>query len=479
MSNTDTYNITVTSAGAQPTPPATLSAYLINYVTSLQPGITTNLPGIMIEDLSSTALGALVICDTAAVETTNSLSPLTANPFILSQLGQVYIGPGAAPAVPTNTSVYIIFTGTVGFPVNIGFTVGDGTYQYIVQDGGIIQSGGSTVPLFCQASISGSWAIPANTVTELITSVPSTITLSCTNPEAGTPGNPIAETEAQFRARVLQAGQAIATGTAQLLKTLLGQVPGVQQRLISVVQQTTGWEIIAGGGDPYATAEAIFDSGINLANIVGSTLAVTAITQAANGQVTTDINHGYATGQAGEINGVVGMTPINGVLFTVASIVDEKNFTININTSGYPAYISGGVVMPNLRNVTANIYDYPDTYAIIFVNPPQQTVTVAVTWNTTAPNFISQAAIAQLAAPAVASYISSVTVGQPLNLLLMADAFCEAVANVLSEAQISVLDFAVSINGVSTPPQAGTNLIFGDSESYMYATSAGITVTQS
>ena len=106
-------------------------------------------------------------------------------------------------------------------------------------------------------------------------------------------------------------------------------------------------------------------------------------------------------------------------------------------------------------------------------------MTVAVTWNTTAPNFISQAAIAQLAAPAVASYISSVTVGQPLNLLLMADAFCEAVANVLSEAQISVLDFAVSINGVSTPPQAGTNLIFGDSESYMYATSAGITVTQS
>ena len=217
--------VVVTTQGATPTPPATLLADLIALVTAVNPGATFVLPGSLIEDLSSTATYALVINDSFRVETLNSITPFTANNFMLSQLGQIYIGPGAAPAVPTNTSVYVTFfaedqsdSPLPGYVIPVGFTVSDGTYQYIVQDGGSTDSDGFTLPLFCQASIAGTWAVPTGTVTQIATQVPANVTLTCTNASRGISGA-AAETAAQWRARVIQAGQAIATGTPQLLTT--------------------------------------------------------------------------------------------------------------------------------------------------------------------------------------------------------------------------------------------------------------------
>ena len=80
----------------------------------------------------------------------------------------------------------------------------------------------------------GSWAVPAGTVSQLVTSVPSGIALTVTNPEPGTPGVATGETEANFRARVLQAGLAASQGMARYLKTLLGQVAGVQPQVPEV-----------------------------------------------------------------------------------------------------------------------------------------------------------------------------------------------------------------------------------------------------
>lgn len=485
MSNTDfDIPVVVTAAGVQPTPPAALLADLLASVAATNPGYTATLPGSLIEDISSTDIGALIVCDAARVETINSLTPFGANDFLLLQLGQIYIGPGSAPAVPTNTSTFVVFTAIdndnnplPGYVIPVGFTVSDGTYQYIVQDGGVTASDGQTGQLFVQASISGSWAVPTNTVTQIVTSVPSGVNLTCSNPVAGTSGA-AAETGEQYRSRVLQAGQAVSVGTQQQMKTLLGNVPGVQQRLISVVQQADGgWEVICGGGDPYLTAGAIYASGVDISTLVGSTLAVTNVTQANPGVVTTDLDHGFENGQAAEITGMNGMGPLNGVPLTI-TVISEKVFSVGIDTTAYPVYISGGVVTPNLRNETPNIYDYPDVYSVPYVNPPQQTVTMVVTYDTTAPNFTSQAAVAQAAGPALAAYVNTVTVGQPMNQLLLRDAFIEAVANIIPESQISVLSFAVSINGVSTPVQAGTELIFGDPESFFEATTAGIVVEQ-
>jgi hypothetical protein len=476
--------VVVTAAGAQPTPPATLLADLLTIVSSVVPGYTATLPGSLIEDVSSTEVGALIICDTARIETINSLTPFGANDFMLSELGQIYIGPGFAPAVPTNTSVYVIFTAQSqgqplpGFVIPIGFTVGDGTYQYIVQDGGQTLSDGSSEPLFCQASIAGTWAVAANIVSNIITQISNAgVTLTCTNPTPGISGA-VAETSTQYRARVLQAGQAIATGTPELTKTLLGQVSGVQQRLISVLQDPTGWEVIVGGGDPYAVAGALFASGLNIQTLIGSTLAITDITQATAGLVTTDLNHGFTgTAQTIEINGVVGMTPLNGNEY-MASVVTEKSFTINAATINFPAYISGGVITPNLRNVTVNLLNYPNVYTIPFVVPPLQTVTMTVSWNTSEPNFVSQASVAQLAATALADYINDIAVGQAINVGILNSTFQAAVANILDPSQISVLNFTVFINGIPTAPVVGTQTILGDPESYFDAVASGITVSQ-
>lgn len=475
--------VVVTAAGAQPTPPATLLNALIADVSAVVPGYTARLPGVLIEDVSSTEVAGLVVCDTARVETINSLSPFSANDFLLLELGQVYIGPGSAPAVPTNTSVFVQFVAVdatsaalPGQVISIGFTVSDGTYQYVVQDTGVTGADGISPPLFCQATIAGSWAVPVGSVTQIVTSVPSIIKLTCSNPTAGISGA-AAETAAQYRARVLQSGQAISTGTQTLLKTLLGQVFGVQQRLISVRQVSGGgWEVIVGGGDPFLIAGAIFASGTDISKLVASTLSVTAVTKANPGVVTTDLNHGYSTGRVAQINGMVGMTPLNGVNVTV-TVIDEKRFSVGVDTSAYPTYVSGGVVTPNLRNQTPNLFNYPDTYAVPFVVPPQQTVTIAVGYSTTALNFASQAAVAQLASPAIADYVNSIAVGQSMSVLLLEDAFETATIGVLPTSQISNLTFAVSINGVSTAPVG--KLIFGDPESFFEATSSGITVTQS
>ncbi len=478
----DTLPVVVTAAGAQPTPPAVLLQALLTAVAAVTPGYTANLPGSMIEDMSSTGVGNLALIDSARVEAINSITPYGANAYMLSQLGQIYIGPGAAPAAPTNTSVLVVFQALdpitsaplSGQPIPVGFTVGDGTYQYVVQDDGVTDTNGFSQPLFCLATIAGSWAVPTNSVTLLVTGAPPGVTLSCTNPESGVSGGP-AETEGQYRSRVFQAGQAISQGTTTLLKTLLANVPGVQQRLISVLQQPGGWEVIVGGGDPYEVAAAIFDALFYIPGLVGSTLAITGITNANPGVVTTALNHGLVTGDEETLSQIVGMTPLNGQLVTV-TVIDEKRFSVGIDTTGFPAYVSGGVVTPNPRNEAVSINDYPDIYVIPFVNPPQQTVTVAATWSTDSPNFVSSASVAQATAPAIAAYINAIIVGRPMSILEMESTFLAAVAPVLDPSLVSNLTFAVSINGVATAPVG--KLVFGDPESYFATTTSSIAVTQ-
>lgn len=468
-----TLPVIMTSEGPQARTPAQLRALLIQIVAAQVPGYTADLPGSLIEDIASTDTAAIAMMESAMVETVNSLSPLGANEFLLKQLGQIY---GVEPGAATNTSVYVVFTGDPGFVIAQGFTVSDGTYQYTVRDGGIIGSSGVTNPLYCVATQSGSWAIPPGTVTELITSVPNTVTLSCNNPTEGTPGGD-AESAESYRAAVLQAGLANAQGTIPYLKTLLGNIEGVQRRLISVRQSTDGWMIIVGGGDPYQVGYAIYWALFDMFSLVGSTLNVTGITKANPGVVTTDLNHGFETGQVIQINGATGMTQINAVNLTI-TVLSEKTFSVGVNTSSYGVYTGNGVVTPNLRNITVDISDFPDIYDIPFVNPPQQTVEMSLVWNTTSVNFVSPSAIAQLGSPALVDYINSIPVGAPINVFEMQTVFQEAVSSVLSPSLLTRMVFTVSINGVSTPPDVGTGIIEGDPESFFFTDSTKIDITQ-
>lgn len=69
---------------------------------------------------------------------------------------------------------------------------------------------------------------------------------------------------------------------------------------------------------------------------------ITNITQAVNARVTS-AGHSLAIGNTVTISDVLGMTQINGGPYTVTTIVDVNNFEINVNSTGFTPYASGGV----------------------------------------------------------------------------------------------------------------------------------------
>lgn len=467
-----TIPIVLGPAGMVPAAPADVQAQLLASVAATNPGYTANLPGTLIEDISSTDVAAILACNSALVELVNSVTPYGANQFILNQLGQIY---GVQQGAATNTSVYVVFSGTAGYIIAPGFTVSDGSHQYIVQDGGIVASTGETAPLYCIATTTGSWAVPANSVTTLATSVPSGVSLSCNNPLAGTPSAGAQSVE-DYRAQVLQAGLAASQGMPRYLKTLLGNVSGVQSRLVSIITSGTAWKIIVGGGDPYQVAYAIYSALFDVTNLIGSTMSVSAISKASAAVVTTTLNHGLTTGNSTTISGALGMTGANGT-WTV-TVLTPTTFSIPYNSTSAATYTGGGVLTPNARNQSVTINDYPDTYTIPFVVPPVQSVEVSLTWNTTSTNIVSAASMAAVGAPAMVDYINSIPVGAPINLFELQNAFQIATASILPTALLTRMVFVVTIDGVVVSPSVGTGVISGDPESYFLTNSTLITITQ-
>lgn len=244
-------------AGPVPKTTAELRQLVVDTAVSLSPGITTDLPGSLIEDMTSTSVGALVVCDQARVDLINSCSPYAANLHLLAQLGEIY---GVPRGQGSNTSVYVVFTGPPGFAIPKGFTVGDNSYLYTVQRDTMIPESSQTAPVYCLASAEGSWAVPAGSVNQIKTSVPDSYNLTCTNFTAGLPG--AAEQDyTSYRAQVLQSGMFGVQGTPDCYRAALQAVTGVKENLISYRQATLGsWVAVAGGGDPYEVAFAIYQA---------------------------------------------------------------------------------------------------------------------------------------------------------------------------------------------------------------------------
>jgi hypothetical protein len=482
-------NLTVTAQGAQPTAPATLYANLITLVATFDSGYTI-LPAALQEDLASTGLYNLALIDSVAVDLINSISPYYANAWLLVQLGQIY---GVPQGLDTNGSVFVIFSSnTAGFQIPPGWIVSDGTNQYVVQHGGVIETGLSSAPIFCVASQPGTFPIPANSVTTTITQPPagSGITLTVTNPLAGVP-EAASQTEWDYRTQVLAAGLVSGQGNQSMLKTLLANVPGVQPQLVSVrliSDPAVGWEVICGGGDPYAVANAIYQSGVDLSTLVGSDNVITDVSATNPAVVTTSLFHGFTNGQTGVVvSGVTGtgLSGLNATWTVTTTGLAPNQFSVPFNATS-AVYASGGTVSPNsgtVRNVAVDLNDYPDTYPVTYVTPPAQTVTVQLTWNTISANFVSDTAVAQLGAPAIATYVSALPVGAPINTNAMGAAFVAAIAglftNGLSAAElISELLWTVTVNGVEISPASNSLLIYGDPEGYFTCPSSSVLITQ-
>jgi uncharacterized protein (TIGR02217 family) len=70
---------------------------------------------------------------------------------------------------------------------------------------------------------------------------------------------------------------------------------------------------------------------------------ITAITAASSAVITVGASHGFVVGDTLVASGVVGMTQINGVL-GVVTVAGSTTVTVNINSSGFTAYSSGGTL---------------------------------------------------------------------------------------------------------------------------------------
>jgi hypothetical protein len=171
--------------------------------------------------------------------------------------------------------------------------------------------------------------------------------------------------------------------------------------------------------------------------------------------------------------------------YTVA-VIDPKNFGIMFDSSTYgTSYLGGGTVTPNPIVEEVTITDYPDTYLVSYVIPPQESVKISITWKTDSPNYVSSVAVAQVVAPAISEYINGLAVGvTPINIYDMQQLFLNVTADIVPNENVTFLNFDISVDGfdVSPPNDAATGkplgVIYGDPNSYFFADVTDIIVSE-
>ncbi|HEM8614026.1 TPA: baseplate J/gp47 family protein [Citrobacter amalonaticus] len=460
------------AVGPVPKTSEELRADLVSRATELSPGITTDLPGSLIEDIVGTDVGALLIADQIRVDLINSVGPLKANMYMLNLLAQQ--AGISAQKTEGSTTVPVTFSGPAGFVIPQGFLVSDGTYTYQIADATVVLSSGVSSMVTAIATNTGSWAVPVGSVNQILTSLPSEITLTCTNPVAGTPGG-APETNFEFRERVWEAQMSTVQGYPGFIRQKLTDLSDVQARLVSVVQSGSSWIVMCGGGDIYEMAGAIYKSAGDISRLKGADLNVTGITNANPGVVTTDITHGFSSGQVIRITGVTGMVGINNVPLTI-TVLSPHTFSIGIDTTVSGSWTGGGLITPNLRNNVVTINDWPDNYLIPFVIPLQQLVTIKFEWATESTNYLTDATISSLVSEPVIQYVNSIYAGKPLNINNIKDVFLQSINSTIDMSLITTLNVIVTVNGVITSVDSGTNIISGDPYSYWFIASDGVTV---
>lgn len=101
---------------------------------------------------------------------------------------------------------------------------------------------------------------------------------------------------------------------------------------------------------------------------LGPRKLISAITQANPAVVTTTTAHGYVTGDKVQIQDIIGMSTLNGKVFTVTNVT-STTFSLNAeNSTGYPAWISGGIVRKKLDELSKPAFRAQDVGSYIILN---------------------------------------------------------------------------------------------------------------
>jgi hypothetical protein len=105
-----------------------------------------------------------------------------------------------------------------------------------------------------------------------------------------------------------------------------------------------------------STAVSKYQTAVKVATAAGSPKTITSIT-AATSAVVTSSAHGLTVGQVVVFASVVGMTEINNNVGLITA-QDANTFTVNINTTSYTAYASGGTATAQTMTLVENVLDF-------------------------------------------------------------------------------------------------------------------------
>jgi len=118
-----------------------------------------------------------------------------------------------------------------------------------------------------------------------------------------------------------------------------------------------------------STAQTAQRSVVRINTAVGLTKTITAISKASTCVVTA--THDFIVGDIVKIDGVVGMTELNGRAFVVSAISTTVSFTLGgVDSTNYTTYVSGGTAVKQTMTSLGNIKDFnidPDQAAEIDV----------------------------------------------------------------------------------------------------------------
>lgn len=105
-----------------------------------------------------------------------------------------------------------------------------------------------------------------------------------------------------------------------------------------------------------STAVSKYRTAVKIETASGTAKVITGITAAA-AAVVTSTSHGLSVGQVGTFASVSGMAEINGNVGLITAVT-TNNFTVNIISTGYTAYTSGGTFTPKTMTLIENVLDF-------------------------------------------------------------------------------------------------------------------------
>lgn len=150
---------------------------------------------------------------------------------------------------------------------------------------------------------------------------------------------------------ILDAGVGDGYPTYQLVKQY---VAGALTDLRDIKKPVSGSVVISRNGSPategVAAGNYSLDTTTGIVTFVADstksidanvTKTISSITKAANAVVTTSAAHGFVTGDKIKLTSVGGMTQVNNLYFTI-TYIDATSFYLNVDSSAYSVYTSGG-----------------------------------------------------------------------------------------------------------------------------------------